>query len=188
MKGKLLCFVLVASVAAFGQRGSHPSGGMGGQMGGGMGQMGGQMGQMGGSMGNRGGGPGMMDSSNGHGNGMGTTSETMNSRANGIAKSSPDTILSRNTQLSSNLDKLLPEGTTAQQACSGYKNLGQCVAAIHVANNLGIPFTDLKAKTTGSGSVSLGKAIHELKPDVNAKTEIKKAKKQTQADLKTANS
>ena len=46
-------------------------------------------------------------------------------------------------------------------ACNGFKNLGQCVAAAHVAKNLDIPggFDALKAKTTGTGAVSLGKAI-----------------------------
>ena len=101
-------------------------------------------------------------------------------------KQSPDDILSKNTKLSGNLDKLLPNGMTAQQACSGFKNLGQCVAAIHVAHNLDIPFSDLKSKVTGGED--LGKAIQSLKPDANAKAETKKAKKQANADLNQANS
>jgi hypothetical protein len=96
-------------------------------------------------------------------------------------KQSPDDVLSKNTKLSSNLDKLLPEGMTAQQACSGFKNLGQCVAAIHVSHNLDIPFNDLKSKVTGGDD--LGKAIQGLKPDADAKAETKKAKKQADADL-----
>jgi hypothetical protein len=100
-----------------------------------------------------------------------------------MGKQSPDTILSRNTKLSSKLDSLLPKGTTAQQACSGFKNLGQCVAAIHVSHNLGISFDDLKAKTTGDNSENLGKAIHDLKPAVNAKAEAKKGRKQADQDL-----
>ncbi len=103
-----------------------------------------------------------------------------------MGKQSPDTILTRDTKLSSNLEKLLPAGTTAQQACSGFKNLGQCVAAIHVANNLDIPFADLKAKITSGDS--LGKAIEALKPSANAKAESKKANKQAQADLNDSNS
>src|SRR5260370_33056403 len=54
--------------------------------------------------------------------------------------SSPKQLSNPNSKLSSNLQKLLPKGTTPQQACSGFKNLGQCVAAIHVSHNLGIPF------------------------------------------------
>lgn len=95
----------------------------------------------------------------------------------------PDQLLSKNTKLSANLQKLLPEGMTTQEACSGFKNLGQCVAAIHVSNNLGIPFTDLKTKMTGSDPESLGKAIQQLKPSANAKAEVKKANSQAQSDL-----
>src|SRR5205814_10534631 len=86
-------------------------------------------------------------------------------------------ILAQNTKLTGNLEKLLPQGTTAEQACAGFKNLGQCVAAIHVSHNLDIPFADLKTKMTGSGSESLGKAIGDLKPSADAKAESKKAQK-----------
>ena len=76
-----------------------------------------------------------------------------------------------------------PHDITAQQACSGFKNLGQCAAAIHVSHNLDIPFADLKTRMTGDHSESLGKAIHEIKPDVNAKSEAKKGEKQANKDL-----
>jgi hypothetical protein len=76
-------------------------------------------------------------------------------------------------------------GQDAQTACGGFKNIGQCVAAAHVAKNLDIPggFDALKAKLTGSGSVSLGKAIKELSPNADAKAEAKKANKQADDDL-----
>jgi hypothetical protein len=37
-------------------------------------------------------------------------------------------------------------------ACSGFKNLGQCIASMHVAKNLDIPggFEPLKDKMTGT--------------------------------------
>ncbi len=99
----------------------------------------------------------------------------------------PDQLLSQNTRLSSRLQSLLPAGTSAQAAASGFKNLGQFVAAVHVSHNLGIPFSQLKADMVGSG-MSLGKAIHELKPEVNAKKEVKLAKKQAKEDLKQSGS
>ena len=132
----------------------------------GAGSMGSSAGSMGASHGNEGG-------------SMGSSA----SRPSDVGKQSPDTILSRDTQLNSRLEKLLPRGTSAQQACSGFKNLGQCVAAIHVAHNLNIGFDDLKAKMTGDKSESLGKAIHDLKPDANAKAEAKKGQKQANDDL-----
>lgn len=91
--------------------------------------------------------------------------------------------LASNTQLASKLQSLLPPGTNLQTAAQGFKNLGQFVAAVHVSHNLGIPFDQLKAKMTGPGAESLGKAIHELKPDADAKAEIKKAKHEAHSDL-----
>jgi hypothetical protein len=41
---------------------------------------------------------------------------------------------------------------------------------------------------TGSHAVSLGKAIQELKPDVDAKTEARKATTQADNDVKDASS
>jgi hypothetical protein len=123
-------------------------------------------------------------SSMGHGSDMGHSDMGTSHRPSDTGKQAPDHALSTNSKLSSKLDSLLPNGMTAQQACSGFKNLGQCVAAIHVSHNLGISFGDLKSKMTGSGSESLGKAIHDLKPDANAKAEEKKAKQQADDDLK----
>jgi hypothetical protein len=121
-----------------------------------------------------------------HGSDMGHSDMGSSHRPADTGKQSPDHALSTNTKLSSKLDSLLPAGMTAQQACSGFKNLGQCVAAIHVSKNLGVSFGDLKSKMTGSTSESLGKAIHDLKPDANAKAEEKKAKQQADDDLKTS--
>ena len=96
----------------------------------------------------------------------------------------PGDLLSQNTKLSSKVGEVLPAGTDVQQAASGFKNLGQFVAAAHVSKNLGIPFEDLKARTTGPDAVSLGKAIKELRPEVDAKAKTKKAKKQAENDLR----
>jgi len=111
---------------------------------------------------------------------------------------SPGELLAHNSQLSSKLQGLLPKGTTPDQACAGFKNLGQCVAAIHVSHNLGISFACMKANMTGqappSGSscpagtgsktMSLGKSIQALRPTADAKSETKKANEQAEDDLK----
>lgn len=173
MKTKLMILVLASAVAAFAQHGSgggHGSGGMGGGMG---------------------------SSSHGSGSSMGHGSGHNSGAGTQMGKQSPQDVLDHNAGLSKNLTKLLPEGTSPQQACQGFKNLGQCVAAIHVSKNLNIPFADLKAKMTGTTSEnvkeagdpeSLGKAIHDLKPDVNAKTEAKKGQKQANDDLNSTGS
>jgi hypothetical protein len=95
-------------------------------------------------------------------------------------------LLTRNTnlqnKLTTRLGTQLPAGVTVIDAASGFKNLGQFVAAVNVSNNLGIPFADLKAKMTGMTvdgkpittttggttttaptTMSLGQAIQSLK-------------------------
>jgi len=59
-----------------------------------------------------------------------------------------------------------------------------------VAKNLDIPggFDALKAKITGSGAVSLGKAVQVLAPNADGKAEAKKANKQAADDLRETNS
>jgi hypothetical protein len=102
--------------------------------------------------------------------------------------SSPSDVLSHNTAIAGKIKALT--GQDAATACSGFKNLGHCVAAAHVAKNLNIPggFDALKAKMTGKGSVSLGKAIQELAPNADAKAESKKANKQAEQDVNESNS
>jgi hypothetical protein len=129
----------------------------------------------------------------GNGHSMGSTShdnQGPSSKASGSSAhgQTASEILSRNTKLSSKLQSLLPPGTNLQQAENGFKNLGQFVAAVHVSHNLGIPFDQLKAKMTGPPPESLGKAIHDLKPAADAKTESKKANKQAGQDLKESQS
>jgi len=94
--------------------------------------------------------------------------------------------LADNTKLSSQIKDLT--GANAQQACAGFKNLGDCVSAAHVSKNLGVPFETLRSKLTGSGAVSLGKAIHELKPEADARSATREASRQAKADLKGSGS
>ena len=103
-----------------------------------------------------------------------------------MSHASPSTVLSHNTAIAGKIKALTNED--AATACSGFKNLGQCVAAAHVAKNLNITggFDALKAKVTGTGSVSLGKAIQSFAPNANSKSEVKKANKQADDDMKEA--
>jgi hypothetical protein len=68
------------------------------------------------------------------------------------------------------LQSLLPAGTNVQTAAEGFKNQGQFVAGVHVSHNLNIPFDELKARVTGPKAESLGKAIEQLRPDLDKKT------------------
>jgi len=108
----------------------------------------------------------------------------------------PGELLTQNTQLSSKLGALLPAGTNLQTAASGFRNLGQFVAAVHVSHNLGIPFDQLKCTelatadacpgmTVPAKGSHLGQAIQTLKPTMSttdSKSAAKQAEKEASAD------
>ena len=134
-----------------------------------------------------------------HGHGMGSTMSHSSSHATSSAKSGEQSMtqkLTDNTKLADKISKLT--GMSATSACQGFKNLGQCVAAAHVAKNLDIPggFTALKDKMLGispngtstatSKPMSLGKAIQALDPSASVKAETKKAKQQADQDVKNS--
>ena len=129
--------------------------------------------------------PGMSGGLGGHASSHGSSAPSTgkNSSTAGHDNASVSTRLSTNTKLAGKLQSLLPAGTDLQQAADGFKNLGQFVAAVHVSNNLGIPFDQLKAKMTGDNAESLGKAIQELKPAADANAEAKKASKEANHDI-----
>ena len=142
-----------------------------------------------------GGGMGHEMASTDHGHAMLNSSRTAGSAHGKVM----DQILSKDTQLSGKIQSLT--GMPAKQACSGFKNLGQCVAAAHVSKNLGISFGCLKSDVTGQAaqgtscpagtgtkSMSLGKAIQTLDPKADQKTESKKGESQATNDLKGSNS
>jgi hypothetical protein len=134
----------------------------------------------GGTGGSRSGMPGAMPRS------MSSHSDMPSSHAPDASSSgrSVNDLLAQNTKLASQIKDLT--GASAQQACEGFKNLGECVAAAHVSKNLGIGFDALRSKMTGSGAESLGKAIQDLKPEANASAEARKAQGQAKADIKAS--
>jgi len=97
-------------------------------------------------------------------------------------KKTPGELIEQNEKLSSRLEAKLPAGTNLQEAAVGFKNLGEFVSAVHVSNNLGIPFADLKLGIVNGDS--LGDAIRALKPGVDATAEAKRAQKQAKKELK----
>src|SRR6266849_2463095 len=61
-------------------------------------------------------------------------------------------------KLASQLQALLPARTKLEDACTAFRQLSECVAALHVSHNLKIKFNCLKWDVTGlkpaSGNVS----------------------------------
>src|SRR5215475_4862190 len=88
---------------------------------------------------------------------------------------------------------VLPKDGDVSSACSVFKNLGDCVAALHASHNVGLDFNCVRADVTGvqtsadvSGckgpvgdkAVSLQEALKRLKPEVDAKSAANTAEKQ----------
>jgi hypothetical protein len=107
-------------------------------------------------------------------------------------------------KLASQLQALLPPRTKLEDACTAFRQLSDCVAALYVSHNLKIRFNCLKWDVTGvqpeggkvtscrapeGGKVlSLPKAIQTLKPEADAKAEAKNAERRAQEDIKDASS
>jgi hypothetical protein len=178
MKARAVCVFLsifgvlaLGSPATLAQRGGH---------GGGMGGFGGMPSGM--QPGGRTSAPSSAQPSERSGTQAGTERSVGSERSSGSGKT-PGELLQQNTKLSENLSKLLPAGTDLQGAASGFKNLGEFVAAVHVSHNLGIPFSDLKAKLM-SGE-SLGQAISTLRPGADSQAEARRAQAQARKDQRT---
>lgn len=90
-------------------------------------------------------------------------------------------LVAHNPQLAARLQALLP-GVDLQDASTGFSNLGQFVAAVHVSDNLNIPFDQLKTKMVEE-QMSLGAAVRALRPDADADEAAQQA--QTQARTTT---
>ena len=107
--------------------------------------------------------------------------------------------------LGERIQQMLPKNMTLNDASAGFKNQGQFIAAVHVSQNLGIPFTQLKAAmlgiptttatsspssgtpgsttNTSTNPMSLGQAIQKLKPTADADVEVQRAETQASTDV-----
>ena len=93
------------------------------------------------------------------------------------------------------IDPLTGTTMTLNKASFGFKNQGQFIAALHVSQNLGIPFTELKSHmvtitpgtvgqpATATQTGSLGQAIQASKKTANVVVEVERAEAQAAADL-----
>jgi hypothetical protein len=91
--------------------------------------------------------------------------------------------IERNPQLSSRLEKLLPEGMTMTDAAAGFKSQGQFIAALRVSENLGISFYELKMRMVAEDDrMSLGEAISGIRgaemTESQVKVEVNKAERE----------
>ena len=93
----------------------------------------------------------------------------------------PKSNVPKNPKLTARLQGMLP-GMTVEQAAAGFKNQGQFIAAVNAAHNHDISFGDLKKRMV-DGKLSLGQALHELKPDIDADAEALRATRLAEEQL-----
>jgi hypothetical protein len=74
-------------------------------------------------------------------------------------------------------------GAPAVQACKGFRKVGDCVAAAHVSQNLGVSFTSLRESMRGKHGQQLTSAIQALRPDVDSGLEATRALQQVHEDI-----
>jgi hypothetical protein len=98
------------------------------------------------------------------------------------------------------IDPVTGKTMTLDKASLGFKNQGQFIAALHVSQNLGIPFTELKSHMvtvtpgapgqppTATQTGSLGQAIQASKTTAGVTTEVERAETQAADDLQTTSS
>jgi hypothetical protein len=83
---------------------------------------------------------------------------------------------------STRLAALVPAGMTTREACTGFKDVSECSAALHVAQNLNIAFPDVRERVIGGQTLEA--AVHALKPSANAHIEVHRAQQQASEDLR----
>jgi hypothetical protein len=96
------------------------------------------------------------------------------------------------------IDPMTGKTMTLDRASLGFKNQGQFIAALHVSENLGIPFTELKSHMvtvtpgapgelpTATQTGSLGQAIQKSKATSNVPIEVQRAEQQASMDLQVS--
>lgn len=109
---------------------------------------------------------------------------SMHQHAGGPMPSLPAERVSDYKTLAGNLATKLPKGTDVRAAATGFRTLGDFVAAVHVSNNLKIPFADVKARMMNGGN--LGTAIAALRPELDSQIEARRARADAYEELRRA--
>jgi hypothetical protein len=85
-------------------------------------------------------------------------------------------------ELQKALKPLLSYGTNLDKAADGFESGAQFAAVAHAAKNTAVPFVVLKHRVLNEKK-SLAVAIHESKPELNAKREATKAWNEARQEL-----
>ena len=111
------------------------------------------------------------------------------SRADDVVaeKRAPDTIQTIavsvwEPELRDRVKAVLSPGSRLDVAAADFDNSEQFVTVAHAARNTKVPFMVLKDGLLNRGQ-SLAETIHEFKPALDAKAEVKRARAEARADL-----
>jgi len=91
----------------------------------------------------------------------------------------------RDQYLSSRVKTLLPPRSTLSDTAAGFKKEKPFIAAMHLSQNLNIPFDQIKTRMTGEHHMSLHDALRDLRPEMTkgeVKVEVNTAEKQAKED------
>jgi hypothetical protein len=92
------------------------------------------------------------------------------------------TIQVSEPRLHDRLRPVLNRGAQMDIAADGFRSAEQFATVAHAARNTGVPFMVLKHRVVNEGR-SLADAIHEAKPDIDAKAEVMRAQTEARSDL-----
>jgi hypothetical protein len=85
-------------------------------------------------------------------------------------------------ELRERVQSVLNKGTKLELAAEDFRTTEEFVTVAHAARNTSVPFMVLKHRVLNEGR-TLSDAIHEAKPDLDAKAEVARAREAAQADL-----
>ena len=91
----------------------------------------------------------------------------------------------RDQYLSSRVKTLLPPRSTLSDTAAGFKKEKPFIAAMHLSQNVNIPFDQIKTRMTGEHHMSLHDALRDLRPEMTKgeiKVEVNTAEKQAKED------
>lgn len=87
-----------------------------------------------------------------------------------------------NPEVRDRVQKVLNPGTKMELAAEDFETAEEFVTIAHAARNTSVPFMVLKHHVLNEGQ-TLAEAIHDAKPDLDAKAEVTRARAAAQADL-----
>ena len=80
------------------------------------------------------------------------------------------------------MKSVLNKGTKLELAAEDFRTAEEFVTVAHAARNTSVPFVVLKHRVLNEGR-TLADAIHEAKPELDAKAEVERARTAALSDL-----